>query len=214
MNVRRWAWPLCISLAILLLAAPAFAKVLKLRVDPSATEIVASVDEPFARIRGTASGTFQVITGEIDGDPADPVKTGHVDIVINATTYQSDSPHRDNSVLHDTLETRFYPVIKFVSTRIEDLKWDAPNVIGTATIVGNLTLHGVTREMRVPISATLSTDGRFSADGDVQFDCTDFNITPPHALFGALKAGKIVDLNFRVIAVPSDTASSTTPSQQ
>jgi len=214
MNDRRWACALCISLAVLLFAPPACAKLLQLLVDPSATEIVATVDEPFARIRGTASGSFQVITGEIDGDPADPVKTGHIDLVINATTYQSDSAHRDQSVLRDTLETRFYPIIKFVSTRIEDLKWDAPSVIGGATIVGNLTLHGVTREIRVPISATLSTDGRFSADGDVQFDCTDFNITPPHALFGALKAGRIVDLNFRVIAAPRDAPASTPAPQQ
>jgi len=209
MEYRRWAHALCLSPAILLFAAPASAKVLHLRVDPSATQIVATVNEPLARINGNVSGSFQVITGEIDGDPSDPVATGHVDIVIDATSYTSDSARRDKAVLHDALETRFYQVIKFVSTRIEDLKWDAPSVIGSATVVGNLTLHGVTREIRVPISATLSTDGRFSADGDFQFDCTDFGITPPRAMFGTLQAGKIVDLNFRVIAVAPDAPAST-----
>jgi polyisoprenoid-binding protein YceI len=209
MEYCRWACALRLSLAILLIAAPASAKVLRLRVDPVATQIVATVDEPLARIRGNVSGSFQVVTGEVDGDPANPVATGHVDIVINATTYQSDSARRDKAVLRDALETRLYPVIKFVSTRIESLKWDAPNVIGSATIVGNLTLHGVTHEIRVPISATLAPDHSFSADGDFQFDCTDFGITPPHRLFGVLRAGKIVDLNFRVIAAPAGAPAST-----
>lgn len=209
MDRRSWACALRVSLAILLFAAPASAKVIKLRVDPATTEIVATVDEPFARFRGNVSGSFRVITGEVDGDPADPVATGHIDIVIDATSYQSDSSRRDYAILRDALETRFYQVIKFVSTRIENLKWDAPNVIGSATIVGNLTLHGVTREIRVPISATLSTDGGFSADGDIQFDYTDFGIIPPHELLGVLRAGKIVDLNFRVIAAPADAPAST-----
>ncbi len=87
-------------------------------------------------MNGTVSGSFRVITGTIDGDPADPVTTGHIDIVIDATSYTSDSTRRDNVVLSDALETRFYQVIKFVSTRIEDLKWDNPNVIGSATIAG------------------------------------------------------------------------------
>lgn len=201
MESRRWARALCLSPAILLFAAPAWAKVIHLKVDPSTTQIVATVDQPLSRINGNVSGSFQVITGEIDGDPADPAATGHIDIVIDATSYTSDSARRDKAILRDVLETRFYQVIKFVSTRIEDLNWDAPNVMGKAIVVGRLTLHGVTREIRVPISATLSPDGNFSADGDFQFNYTDFGIAPPGRMFGILRAGKIVDLNFRVIAV-------------
>ncbi len=185
---------------------------LKLRVDPVATQIVATVDEPLARIRGNVSGSFQIITGEIDGDPNDPVATGHIDIVVNATTYTSDSPRRDKKVLQDVLETRFYPIIKFVSTRIENLKWDKAGVMGSATIVGNLKLHGVTHEIKVPVSAMYASDNSFSADGDFQVDCTDYGMKPP-SLLGTLKAGKIVDINFRIIAAPAD-APPATPTPQ
>jgi polyisoprenoid-binding protein YceI len=212
MNYCRRACALQLALATILMAAPASAKILKLKVDPMATQIVATVDEPLPRIRGNVSGSLQVITGEITGDPDDPVRTGHIDIVVNATTYTSDSPHRDNKVLHDVLETRFFPIIKFVSTRIEDLKWDKEGVMGSATIVGNLMLHGVTREVQVPISAMYASDDSFSADGDFQIDCTDYGIKRP-SLFGALKAGKIVDINFRIIAEPVD-APAATPAQQ
>jgi polyisoprenoid-binding protein YceI len=204
MNYRRWDFALLPCLATLLIAAPASAKMLKLIVDKKKTQIIVTVDEPLARMRGSVDGSFQIITGEIDGDPADPIGTGHVDIVINATTYKSDSDHRDNVVLRDALETRFYPIIKFVSTRIEDIKWDMPSVMGSATIVGNLKLHGVTREIKVPVNLMLSIDGVFSADGEYQFDCTDYGITPPRGLFGTLQAGKMVDLKFRIIATQPD----------
>ena len=213
MAFRRRSLALGAAAAVLLAAAPASAKTLHLRIDPVTTQIVATVAQPLARLNGNVSGSFRIITGEIDGDPADPAGTGHVDIVINATTYESGSTHRNNKVLEDALETRFYPVIKFVSTRIENLKWDAPGVMGSAIVVGNLMLHGVTREIRVPISATLSTDGTFTADGDFQFDCTDFGIKPPRGFLIPLRAGKIVDLNFRVNAAP-DPAPQATPSPQ
>jgi polyisoprenoid-binding protein YceI len=209
MDGRATARAVGLAAAILLAAAPASAKVLKLRIDPANTQIVASVPQPFARLRGSVTGTFRVIAGEIAGDPADPVATAHVEIVIDATIYQSDSASRDRGILHDALESRFYQVIKFVSRRVENLQWDTPRASGSAVIVGDLTLHGVTREMRVPIGATLSVDGNFSADGDLQFDYTDFDITPPHELFGILRAGKIVDLNFRIIAVPLDVRAAT-----
>jgi polyisoprenoid-binding protein YceI len=211
MAFRRRSLALGAAVAVLLAAAPARAKTLHLRIDPVTTQIVATAEQPLQRLNGNVSGSFQIITGKIDGDPADPAGTGHVDIVINATTYESGNTHRNNKVLEDVLETRFYPVIKFVSTRLEDLKWDAPGVMGSATVVGNLMLHGVTREIRVPISATLSSDGTFTADGEFQFDCTDFGITPPRGFLLPLRAGKIVDLNFRVNAVP-ETAPQAAPS--
>ena len=45
----------------------------KLIVDKKRTQIIVTVDEPLARMRGSVDGSFQIITGEIDGDPADPV---------------------------------------------------------------------------------------------------------------------------------------------
>jgi polyisoprenoid-binding protein YceI len=209
MNFRRWAFALILMPVTALIATPAGAKLIKFTIDRKASHIIATVDEPLARMQGSVAGSFEIITGEIDGDPADPVGTGHIDIVINATTYSSGNTHRDNVVLHDALETRFYPIIKFVSTRIENLKWDQQGVSGTATIVGNLRLHGIIKEIKVPVNGFYANDGSFSVDGDYQFDCTEFGIRPPRGLFGTLQAGKMVDLNFRIAANPDDTPAPT-----
>ena len=188
--------------------APAAAETVHFRVDPGATQIVASVKEPLARIRGAASGTFNAISGTIEGDPADPVKTGRIAITFDATSYKSGSAYRDKRVTRDALDAEHFPAIRFVSTRIEDFAWVSRDVEATATIVGNLTLHGVTREVRIPIDATLSPDRKlFSTDGDFDFAMSDFGIEQPSTLFGALRTGRRVDLNFRVVAVPADPAS-------
>ena len=146
------------SLAAALLCTTAAAATIHFRVDPNATQIVASVKEPLARIRGAASGTFNVIDGTIEGDPANPVQGGRIAITFDATSYKSGSAYRDKRVTRDALDAEHFPVIKFVSTRIEDFKWVSRNVEATATVVGDLTLHGVTREVRIPIDATLSPD--------------------------------------------------------
>lgn len=202
--VRRIMGGLGASVAMLVFGMPASGKVVHYRVDADATQIVASVNEPFARIRGAASGAFTVLSGKIDGDPANPRTNSHVEIVFDAKSYHSDDPQRDLKVIRDSLDAANFPLITFVSTRIEDLTWEVPGADARAMVVGNLTLHGVTHEIRVPIDAILSPDGKLSADGEVSFDFTDFGIAPPSRLFGALKTGTVADLNFRVIAVPAE----------
>jgi polyisoprenoid-binding protein YceI len=198
------------TLTAAVLCTPAAAETIHFRVDPNATQIVASVKEPLARIRGAASGNFTVISGTIEGDPADPVNTGRIAITFDATSYKSGSAYRDKRVTRDALDAEHFPVVRFVSTRIEDFKWVSRNVEATATVVGDLTLHGVTREVRIPIDATLSPDKKlFSTDGDFDFTMSNFGIEQPSTLFGALRTGRKVDLSFRVVAVPADQAIAT-----
>ena len=168
--------------------------------DYQKTEIKATVTEPLGVFRDhpNATGSFQLIKGEIDGDP-DNVTTGHVKLVINATTYDSGSDTRDRAVLSSALETAKYQVIIFDSTGLEDVQIEVPGVSGSATIVGNLTLHGTTRIMRVPVRVSMSTDGEFSAGGEVTFRYTDFGVKVPRLLF-AIPAGDEVTVAFRVVA--------------
>ncbi len=85
--------------AIATLDAPASAEMLHLEFDTSATKISASVMQPLSELLfgDTATpvvGTFHVEDGEVDGDPANVAKTGHVHMLINATTYDSRNGQR------------------------------------------------------------------------------------------------------------------------
>lgn len=190
-----------LAVATLILAVPsARAEMMHLQIDPQKTEITATVREPLSNLRDQpyADGTFQVVSGEIDGDTANVTGTGHIKLVIDATSYSSGVNMRDRNVLSSTLETRLYDKISFESTRIEDIDLETPTV-GKATVVGNLTLHGTTREMRIPVNASVSPEGVFTGSGEVTFKYTEFGMRAPRLLF-ALPASNEVTIKFRVIA--------------
>ena len=178
----------------------AYGAVLHLPIDIENSHISATVEEPLARMRDNpdTTGTFQILSGEVDGDPANLAATGHVSLEIDATSYDSGNSTRDRNVIHSALETFNFSGISFVSTRIEDVKIVAPGAMGSATIVGNLTLHGVTREMSIPVDLSMSPDGIFDARGEVIFDYTDFGISPPKLIL--LSAGKMVKIEFQIRA--------------
>lgn len=197
----RFTRELLVTIAVLLIGRPAAAETLHMEPDYQKTEIKATVAEPFGVLRDhpTATGSFQLIKGEIDGDPDNPAATGHVKLVIDATTYDSGSDTRDRAVLSSALETAKYQVIIFASTGMEDVQIEVPGVSGSATIVGNLTLHGTTRVMRVPVRVSMSTDGEFSAGGEITFKYTDFGVKVPKMLF-VIPASDEVTVAFRVVA--------------
>jgi polyisoprenoid-binding protein YceI len=191
----------------LLYCGIARAALIKLQVDTQKSQIKASVDEPLATLRDTptADATFQIVSGEVEGDPANVAATGRVNLVIDATTYNSGSDHRDRKILSSALQTGQYPTITFSSTRIENVDVEAPGAMGTATVIGDLTLHGTTRRISVPVSITMSPDGIFSGDGSVTFDYTDYGVKVPRLLF-AVPAGREVTITFHVVAERANAA--------
>jgi polyisoprenoid-binding protein YceI len=206
---------LSLSIALLIIGviatldAPASAEMLHLEIDPSATKISASVMQPLSSLLfgDTATpvvGTFHVEEGEVDGDPANAAKTGHVHLLINATTYDSGLRHRDKNVLSSVLETANGTSIIFDSTRLEDVSADPSGNIGTAKVVGNLTLHNTTREIRVPVRLSITHEHQLYADGEVTFTYTDWGVK--RAKIGYLvPASDQVTITFHVVANPPAT---------
>jgi polyisoprenoid-binding protein YceI len=204
----RWLVPAgLVVMAFELACANVSAGSIHLQIDNQRSQIKASVAEPLARLRETAEteGTFHIISGDVDGDPASPALTGHVRLVIDATSYDSGNRHRDNAVLSSALDTAQYQTISFESTRIENVQIDAPGKMGSAVVTGNLTLHGTTREIRVPVSILMTPEGMLTGDGQVTFQYTDFGVGVPHLLF-ALPVGKEVTISFHIVAERSNPA--------
>ncbi|MGH7932769.1 MAG: YceI family protein [Candidatus Binataceae bacterium] len=182
------------------LCAPARAAMLHLRVDPKSSKITVTVAKPIERLQGDVTATFTIARGEVDGDPLNPA-TAHVHLVIDATSFDSGFDHRDRKVLHSSLQTYDYQTITFDSTRIEDVEVESPGGVGKATVVGNLTLHGTTREVRVPMNVSFSPEHQLYADGAVTLTYTDFGVTVPR-IFGTLAASDKAALSFHIVAMP------------
>lgn len=73
---------------------------------------------------------------------------------------------------------------------------------GAADVLGNLTLHGVTRPIKVSVYAYLDDNGRLIADGEAAFHYQDFGVRRLTMLLGTMKVGTEVTLRYHVVANP------------
>lgn len=68
----------------------------------------------------------------------------------------------------------------------------------TLHTVGTLTVAGTERKIEMDVAATRLADGSVTAKGLVPIKMTDFGIKPPTAIFGRLKTGDEVRVNFEL----------------
>jgi polyisoprenoid-binding protein YceI len=103
----------------------------------------------------------------------------------------------DNSIMtgktHDALQVEKHPEIVFRSSEAS-----IPNLQGSGisgTLVGDINLNGVTKQIVIPYTATLNGD-KLEISGSQELNMTDYNIRPPTALLGTLKTGNKVTVSF------------------
>jgi polyisoprenoid-binding protein YceI len=90
-------------------------------------------------------GTFSGVTGTVLYDPADPAST-EVDATVDAATLSTGDPKRDEHLkTADFFDVAEYPEITFKAKRTEKTG------DGEFKITGDLTIHGVTREVTLSV---------------------------------------------------------------
>ena len=106
----------------------------------------------------TVRGRFTDVQGTVVIDDADPAK-GSVDVTVGAASIDTREPQRDAHLRSaDFFDVEKFPTITFRSTAIRDVADDG------FTLVGDLTIHGVTRE--VVLDATSEGRARDPWGGD------------------------------------------------
>lgn len=172
------------------------------KINPSETKITASVAEPMQMIRGSATGTFQVIKGDVQGDPHSIAETGRVSLVIDAASYKTDSEGRDAAVKENALEVQKYPTITFRGSQFPSVQKDGDRA-AKLQLLGQLTLHGVTRDVVLPLSAQIDGQGRFIADGSYTFKFEEYGVKRPSKMLGLMVTGDEATIDFHVVADPA-----------
>ncbi|HKN13012.1 MAG TPA: YceI family protein [Candidatus Binatus sp.] len=181
------------------------AAVMRFKIDADRSTVSVSVAEPAAWIRGSAVGTFRIIDGAVSVDPNNVSGTGKIRILIDATSYRSDSTSRDRAVTEKSLEADKFPTIGFESNTVVGVVMTGPQE-GTAIVTGFLTLHGEAHAMTMSVHAKLDADGIFTGDGEVKFDYEDFGVKVPSVLFHTILAGDEATVRFHIVAVNAATA--------
>jgi polyisoprenoid-binding protein YceI len=97
----------------------------------------------------------------------------------------------------EVLEVARFPTISFRSVSVANLK---PAGAGhSLTLHGDLTLHGVTKRIAVPVTITLTPE-QLRASGEVTIKQTDFGIKPYSAGLGTVKVKNELKLSFAITA--------------
>jgi polyisoprenoid-binding protein YceI len=102
-----------------------------------------------------------------------------LDVTVDMTTLRSDRPQRDEQLRERGLETDRFPTATFTLTEPIDVgarPKDGQTIDLTA--VGDLTLHGVTNQVSVPIRAAISGD-RIQAVASLDVALADYDIEKP-----------------------------------
>jgi polyisoprenoid-binding protein YceI len=128
-----------------------------------------------------AVGRTSDVTGSItvEGDGTTTTLTAGT-LTVDTTTIASNESRRDNRLRTEGLQTDTFPTATFTITQPVDVPAGA--IVGTPsdlTLMGDLTLHGVTKSVSIPSQAQL-VDGTIQVAGSITFPLSDFEIVAPN----------------------------------
>lgn len=146
-----------------------------------------------------AVGRTNKVTGAmtVSGDD-DRFVARDLRIEVDLTSLQSDESRRDNRIRTSGLESARFPTATFVAAEDIVAPADAPSGKAfTTDVTGDLTLHGVTKRVTIPVQARL--DGRgLEVVGSLKFPMSTFDITPPN-VGGFVTVESDATLEFKIL---------------
>jgi polyisoprenoid-binding protein YceI len=163
-----------------LMAAPTLAAASEWKVDPNNSAVQFSV-----RHLGisTVQGDFTKISGTVSLDDGD-ISKSMVSASVDMSSVDTRVTARDNDLKSEKfLDVTQFPTMTFQSTKI----WSTGE--GTAKMAGNLTLHGVTKEIVFDVTGPtdpINQNGtmRRGAEATATIDRRDFGITADPGIVG------------------------------
>jgi hypothetical protein len=161
-------------------AAPALAG-LHLTVASNGNEGRYRIREQLVRVDlpGEAIGKTSEITGGIGIAADGSIIPAESKFVVNVGTLKSDRDMRDGYVRRRTLETDQYPTVEFTPTGFRGLPKTLPTAGShTFDVIGNLTVHGVTKPTTWRVKAE-AKNGRVTGNASTLFTFSDFNLPQP-----------------------------------
>jgi polyisoprenoid-binding protein YceI len=166
---------------------------------------------------GGAGHTHEVVapalSGSVQLDPGSLQRAG-ITLTFDASALRvtgegepaKDVPEVQRVMLSEkVLDVAKYPTILFQSRQI-DVERDAGGQ-AHVRVTGDMTLHGVTRRIDVPVDVTLGRDD-LTGTGTLTIKQTEFGITPVSAGLGTVKVRDEVSVSFAFTARRKDDSGS------
>jgi polyisoprenoid-binding protein YceI len=122
-------------------------------------------------------------------------------VVLDKKVSDKDRSEIYNAMHKEVIESAKFQKITFKSTSVSNLKQTGENDY-TFTLTGDLTLHGLTKRIAIPVVATL-TPQQLRATGKYTLKQTDYDIKVYSAGGGTVKVKNDVVINFNIMAKAS-----------
>lgn len=155
---------LLLTLAWLLCDTVAWADGIRYRIQPEASEVTFRATSRLMN----AEGRFHRVSGDVTVNPQD-FSTTKITLSIEAGSIDTGIGMRDSHLRsEDFFDAKKHPAITFESQRVEGSG-------RRANVYGQLTIHGVTREIEVPVEVALS-DVALTAKGEFVVNRRDYGM--------------------------------------
>jgi polyisoprenoid-binding protein YceI len=127
-----------------------------------------------------AEGTTPTVSGTLVIAPDGSIPVGSSKLTADLRNLKSDQDQRDGFVRNRILETEKFPDALFVPTKIDGLPKMIP-FTGQAgvQIIGNLTVHGVTKEVTFQGIVTFNRNGTIAGRAKTTFNFATFGLNKP-----------------------------------
>jgi polyisoprenoid-binding protein YceI len=159
------------------------------------------VREKLARLpaQSDAVGRTPAVTGGLTvADSGGTLVARDLKVAVDVTQLRSDEDRRDSRIHNQGLQTSLFPTATFVSTADVALPADvASGKTFTADVQGDLTIHGVTKRVTIPVQARLDSSGA-QVVGSYSFPMSTFSIDPPN-VGGFVTVEPNATLEFKVV---------------
>jgi len=167
--------------------------------DPGRPRIVYRLGEGQGQVRFEAkafmhdfTGKTSKVTGAIRLTQPDRLAEAEACVRIDAASLDTGNSTRDDIMRKDHLETAAFPTVDFL---LRSLEGTTPQPGGWEFVAkGTLSLHGVTREIRLPIRARQEGDS-VRLTGDIPLKMTDHRIRIPKFLFFTVEDQVVVSFD-------------------
>jgi polyisoprenoid-binding protein YceI len=155
------------------------------------------VDEVLNGTDVTVVGTTDQVTGTVT---VDGTTVTAADITVDVASIATDSGNRDGYFRDDAMEVGTYPTATFTLTDPIDAAVPSDGQVATVQATGELTMHGVTQTVEVPLQAALSGDG-VQVSGSIPVTFSDYGVDAPS--FGFVEVDDQGTVEFLVAATPA-----------
>ncbi len=123
--------------------------------------------------------------------------SGISNIFASIKTASIVSDHKSMSrKTRQSLKVHKYPNIEFLSVSLKEITSKKGEF--TTTITGNATIAGITKKISIPISGVYKGN-KMDIKGSASLNMDDFQIKPPTAMLGIIKAEKDVTVTFNLL---------------